>query len=100
MSEHTAKGPSGPGAPPAVAPADPVQKSSLPPIVILLVAWAAAFIVLLLNRARLAASGAEHWVWVCAAGVGLGLIGFAVVVRRERRGKRTRPAKSALQDRG
>ena len=46
------------------------------------VLWAVTLVVLLVLRDRLADEGHEDWVWVAAAGFGLGLIGIRYVRRR------------------
>ena len=46
------------------------------------VRWAGALVVLLLLRDSLADEGHDDWVWVAAAGFGLGLIGIRYVRRR------------------
>ncbi len=47
--------------------------------------WGVALVVTFLLRGRLAESGAQWWVWTCAAGFGLGLIGCWWVRRRRDR---------------
>ncbi len=49
------------------------------------VAWAVAFVVLLLFRGRLDDSGNSDWLWTCLAGVGLGIFGWALCSRRARK---------------
>jgi hypothetical protein len=46
------------------------------------VAFALAFVVLFFFRSTLAAHDTEWWVWVCAAGAVMGLIGVAYTTRR------------------
>lgn len=46
--------------------------------------WAVLAVAALLLRDRLAAAGHDWWLWVCVAGVGLGLLGLPLVIRRSR----------------
>lgn len=46
------------------------------------VLWLIAVVVLLIFRDDLAASGSEWWIWVAAAGFGLGLLGLWYTRRR------------------
>ena len=47
------------------------------------IAWVVGGLVLWLGfGTRLAATGASWWLWVCAVGAGLGLIGVAYALRR------------------
>ena len=47
------------------------------------VLWAAAFVILALNRGSLDEQGLGWWLWTCLAGGGLGLIGIWYVRKRD-----------------
>lgn len=47
--------------------------------------WAVALAATLIARDTLTADGRTWWIWTCAAGVALGLLGVAVTARRRRR---------------
>ncbi len=61
---------------------DPPQADGVVPVTVLTIGWLVAFLVLLPLRSRLAAHGAEWWVWACLVGFLLGLLGRWFVVRR------------------
>ena len=46
------------------------------------VLWAAAFVILALNRGSLDEQGLGWWLWTCLAGVGLGLLGLEYTRKR------------------
>ena len=52
------------------------------PVTVGTVLWAIAFVVLLPFRSRLKANGTDWWLWVCAAGFVLGILGSLWVRRR------------------
>jgi hypothetical protein len=60
----------------------PLDVSGIPTVIVGMVAWAIAFVVLLVFRDDLKRNGEEWWLWVTVAGFGLGLIGFAYCRRR------------------
>jgi hypothetical protein len=53
-------------------------------------AWVVALVVCLVDRERLVAGGDGWWVWVCVAGIALGVVGLAHVHRQHVR-DRDRP---------
>jgi hypothetical protein len=46
------------------------------------VLWAAAFVILALNRGSLDEQGLGWWLWTCLSGVGLGLLGLEYTRKR------------------
>ncbi len=46
------------------------------------IAFAIAFVVLLFFRSTLIANSAEWWLWVCASGAAMGLVGIGYTTRR------------------
>jgi hypothetical protein len=68
---------------PRRTPLEPVEADAVPVIVIGTVAWTALLVVLLVLRLLGHRPGAhDDWVWIAAAGVGLGLLGIHTVRRR------------------
>lgn len=57
------------------------------------VAWLIAGLVLLPQRGSLAAHGHTWWLWMCLAGVLFGLLGWALMARRDRRRRARRAAR-------
>lgn len=49
--------------------------------------WAVLLVVCLLRRDRLEAAGTGWWLWTCAAGLALGVIGLAWLQLRHVRGR-------------
>jgi hypothetical protein len=60
----------------------PLDLSGIPSVITGIVAWAIAFVVLLIFRDELKKNGTEWWLWVTVAGFGLGWIGLAYCRRR------------------
>jgi hypothetical protein len=60
----------------------PLDLSGIPTVITGIVAWAVAFVVLLIFRDELKKDGLEWWLWVALAGFGLGWIGLAYCKRR------------------
>lgn len=53
--------------------------------------WAVALVVLIALHSRLEAAGHSWWIWTCAAGLGLGLIGCEHTTRLRRRRRASDP---------
>ena len=66
---------------------------------VITVAWAVAFIVLLIARSSLPAWD-TRWIWTCAAGVGLGVFALAYVPRVKRSRARAAARRRAEQAAG
>jgi uncharacterized protein DUF2530 len=88
--------PADPGSVQAPAP-DPVRSGVEPldvdgtrTVLVGTVLWAVAFVVLLPFWDRLEADGRLWWLWTCAAGFALGLLGWLHCLRRARRRRRGR----------
>jgi ABC-type nickel/cobalt efflux system permease component RcnA len=60
----------------------PLDLSGIPSVITGIVAWAVAFVVVLIFRDELKKDGLDWWLWVTVAGVGLGLIGLWYCRRR------------------
>ncbi|HEY0471481.1 MAG TPA: DUF2530 domain-containing protein [Kribbella sp.] len=56
--------------------------SGIPTVIVGIVAWALAFVVVLIFRDDLKRNGHDWWLWVTVAGFGLGWIGLAYCRRR------------------
>ena len=69
-------------APPRRPDPEPLRTDDVAAITVGTIAWAVLLVVLLLLHGRLEDSGNESWIWVAAAGFGLGLIGIRHVRRR------------------
>lgn len=76
--------------PPADTSADSTEPGNIKPldvdgvnvVITGTVLFAIGFVVLLFFRSNLQANGQTWWLWVCATGFGLGLVGTAYVTRR------------------
>lgn len=66
---------------PIEQPTEPLDVDGVSAMTIGTALWAAAFIVLLITGVRFGDSSG-WWLWVCAAGFGIGLIGIAYTRRR------------------
>lgn len=61
---------------------EPLRTDDVTAVTVGTVAWGVLLVVLVALHGRLEDSGRESWVWVAAAGFGLGLIGIRHVRRR------------------
>lgn len=66
-------------------PPEPVEAHTTRIVLIGTVLWALAFLALLPFGDELADADRSSWPWVCLAGVGLGLLGLVICIRRDRR---------------
>jgi hypothetical protein len=80
---------SGPGQPPPITPLDPPM---VPFAVGGIAVWAAVGLGMLAFRNQLAASGHEHWLRICLAGVLVGFPGLFVMIRHDANRRRRRAA--------
>lgn len=64
------------------AKTEQAQADAVVPVTVGTVLWAVALVGLLPFRTRLKADDADWWIWVCATGVALGLLGSWWVRRR------------------
>ena len=69
-------------APPRRPDPEPLHTDDVTAVTVGTVAWAVLLVVLLAMYGRLEDDGHESWVWIAAAGFGLGLIGIRHVRRR------------------
>ena len=60
----------------------PLDLSGIPSVIAGIIAWAVAFVVVLIFRDELKKDGLEWWLWVTVAGFGHGLIGLVNCRRR------------------
>jgi len=63
-------------------PPEPVDTDGVRSVIVGTVGWVLALLALLPFRDRLAGDGRAWWLWTCAVGVGLGLIGLVYCRRR------------------
>lgn len=60
----------------------PLELSGIKTVIVGIVAWAVAFVVVLIFRNDLKKDGDDWWLWVTVAGFGLGWIGLVYCKRR------------------
>lgn len=73
------------------APVEPLDVDGVRTITVGTVLWAIAFVGLLPFADRLGEADARWWLWTCATGVVLGLLGIAYCVHRRSRLRRSNP---------
>jgi hypothetical protein len=83
----------GPDARPAPEPLDPPM---VPFAVAGMAGWAVAGLVLLGFRGALADHGHTNWLWICLAGVLLGVPGLSLMIIHDRNRRRRRAATSTM----
>jgi hypothetical protein len=76
-------------APPRRPDPEPLRTDDVTAVTVGTVAWGLLLVVLVALHGRLEESGRESWVWIAAAGFGLGLIGVRHVRRRRAASART-----------
>ena len=70
----------------------PLDVDGVSAVIAGIVVWVVALVILLLFfRTRLNAHSSTWWLWVCVAGIGLGLIALPYVLRRRAVYRRARP---------
>ena len=69
-------------APPRRPDPEPLETDDVRAVTVGTIAWGVLLVVLLVSYGRLEDDGRESWVWVAAAGFGLGLVGVRHVRRR------------------
>jgi hypothetical protein len=68
-----------------VAQVDPLDLDGVRTMQVGTALWGIALVVMFLFRAELDRAGHEWWLWTCAAGFALGLVGWEHTTRRRRR---------------
>lgn len=72
--------------PPAARPApEPLDVDVARLVLIGMGLWVVAFLVMLPFRSSLVEDGRGFWLWTCVAGFGLGILGYLLSVRAQRR---------------
>ncbi|MHB1594143.1 MAG: DUF2530 domain-containing protein [Streptosporangiaceae bacterium] len=77
----------------------PLEGNDMLITAVITLAWAVAFIVLLVAHSSLP-TWSTRWIWTCAVGVGLGLFGLAYVPRIKRSRARAAARRRAEQAAG
>lgn len=66
---------------------EPLRSDDRLTVLVGCVVWAVLLVVFLVRRDQLEASGTGWWIWTCAAGLALGVIGLAWLQLRHVRGR-------------
>lgn len=66
---------------------EPLHTDDRKAVLVGTVIWLLGLAATLIQREDLAAAGRSWWVWTCAAGAGLGLLGLSYLHHRELRGR-------------
>jgi len=64
---------------------EPLEINGITAVTVGTIIWTVATVIMILMRDQLAASGRGNWIWICACGVLLGLIGIRYTRRRAAR---------------
>ena len=61
---------------------EPLEINGITTVIVGTIVWTVATVIMILMRDQLEASGRGNWVWICACGVLLGLLGIRYTRRR------------------
>ena len=64
---------------------EPLEINGITAVTVGTIIWTVATVIMVLMRNQLQASGRSNWIWICACGVLLGLIGIRYTRRRAAR---------------
>ena len=64
---------------------EPLEVNGITAVIVGTIVWTVATVIMILMRDQLEASGRGNWVWICACGVLLGLLGIRYTRRRAAR---------------
>jgi uncharacterized membrane protein len=64
---------------------EPLEINGITAVMVGTIVWTVATVIMILRRDQLEASGRGNWVWICACGVLLGLLGIRYTRRRAAR---------------
>lgn len=64
---------------------EPLEINGIAAVTVGTIVWTVATVIMILMRDQLEASGRGNWVWICACGVLLGLLGIRYTRRRAAR---------------
>ena len=64
---------------------EPLEINGITAVMVGTIVWTVATVIMILMRDQLEASGRGNWVWICACGVLLGLLGIRYTRRRAAR---------------
>ena len=63
----------------------PLEINGVTAVTLGTIAWAIAFIAVFIFRQELYANEKSNWLWICASGVGLGVLGYKYTKNRIKR---------------
>ena len=64
---------------------EPLEINGITAVIVGTIVWTVATVIMILMRDQLETSGRGNWVWICACGVLLGLLGIRYTRRRAAR---------------